>query len=244
MVMAIADRRKRTARDAERSSVPDLRIVRKTVQQQAVETLRAAILAGVFKPGERLIEAETCARLGISRPSLREALRSLAAERLIVIVPNRGPHVPVMSWAEAEQIYNVRALLEGEAVALCAVQAEPQHLRAMRNALQGFAAAVEADDALERVASTTDFYRAVLEAGGNAVIDEILTGLLARINLLRSRSMSRGARAHHSLREMTAIFEAIERGDEAAARAAAVHHVEQAAIAAAEAYEETGWGKA
>jgi len=58
-----------------------LRVSIQSVQQQAVENLRAAILAGVFKPGDRLIEADLCRRVGVSRPSLREALRSLEGDR-------------------------------------------------------------------------------------------------------------------------------------------------------------------
>src|SRR5512138_1076944 len=96
----------------------DLEVFPRTVRQEAVEKLRAAILAGRFQPGDRLVEADLCKVLGVSRPSLREALRSLEAERLIAIVPNRGPQIPIVSWTEAEEIYHVRALLEGEAAAL------------------------------------------------------------------------------------------------------------------------------
>ena len=72
----------------------DLRITPRTVQQQTIEKLRLAIIAGVFPPGSRLVESQLCAQLGVSRPSLREALRSLQAERLIEIIPNRGPFGP------------------------------------------------------------------------------------------------------------------------------------------------------
>ena len=98
----------------------DLRIMRKGVLESAVETLRNAIVIGHFKPGERLVEAEMCAAIGISRASLREALRRLQAERLVDIIPNRGPVIPVMTWAGAEEIFQVRLLLEPEAAALAA----------------------------------------------------------------------------------------------------------------------------
>ena len=64
-------------------------------------------------------------RPGVSRTSIREALRSLAAEKLVTIVPNRGPSVTRISWEEADAIYQVRALLEGEAMALLARRIEP-----------------------------------------------------------------------------------------------------------------------
>ena len=101
-------------------NVIDLRVLPKTVQQITVEKLRGAILSGMFKPGERLLEAQLCEMLGVSRPSVREALRSLEAERLVTLVPNKGPHIPIVTWEQATEIYQVRALLESEAAARAA----------------------------------------------------------------------------------------------------------------------------
>jgi DNA-binding GntR family transcriptional regulator len=142
----------------------DLQVAPRTVQQETVQKLRAAILAGMFQPGDRLAEADLCKMLGVSRPSLREALRSLEAERLIAIVPNRGPQIPVVSWEEAEQIYQVRALLEGEAAALSARRAGPEDLEEMAAALAGLARTVKAGDARGRVETTRRFYAAILRS--------------------------------------------------------------------------------
>src|SRR5690606_4668487 len=104
----------------------DLRIAPRTGQQEAVDNLRLASVSGMFQPGSRLVESHLCAQLGISRPSLREALRSLEAERLIEIVPNRGPSIPALSWEEATAIYEVRELLEVEAAGRCALRISPE----------------------------------------------------------------------------------------------------------------------
>src|SRR3546814_16823416 len=93
----------------------DLKVEPVTVQAQTFRKLREAILNGVFKPGERLTEAKLCARMGVSRTSIREGLRRLEGERLITILPNKGPTVTQITWAAAAEIYHVRALLEGEA---------------------------------------------------------------------------------------------------------------------------------
>lgn len=215
----------------------DLQILPKTVQQQTVERLRTAILEGVFKPGERLVEAEVAPLLGISRPSLREALRSLEGERLVTIIPNRGPHVSVVTWEEAEQIYQVRMLLEGEAAALSATRAKPEHFSRMRKALDDFCIASLASDRRGLVTATTTFYGILLESCGNQILEELQKGLLARINFLRNQSMSRPSRSAESLREMTAIHDAITQHDAGAARQAAIRHVECASIAAKAAYE-------
>ncbi len=216
----------------------DLRISPKTVQRQTVEKLRSAILVGMFKPGDRLIEAELCELLGVSRPSVREALRSLEAERLISIVPNRGPHIPVLTWEHATEIYQVRALLEGEAAALAAKQAKAENIKTMRAALASFAKAAKTNDSLGEINSTAEFYGEILHLCGNRIIEETLMSLLARINFLRARSMSMPGRAKISLEEMSAILDAIEAKDSKSARRAAIHHVEQAHLSAHEWYKQ------
>lgn len=218
-------------------ATPNLRISPKTVQQQIVEKLRGAIIEGVFKPGDRLVEADLCEMLGVSRPSIREALRSLEAERLVEIIPNRGPQIPVLTWEHASEIYQVRALLEGEAAFIAAKRATPEDLKLMRASLAAFGKAVRAHDMKIEVSSTAEFYGHILRVCGNRIIEEALTGLLARINFLRGRSMSQPGRAKVSLQEMKAIFEAIEARNSSAARSAAVRHVENAHRSANAAYE-------
>ncbi len=210
----------------------ELRVSIQSVQQQAAEKLRAAILAGVFKPGDRLVEADLCARLGVSRPSVREALRSLEAEGLVIIIPNRGPQIPVLTWEQAQEIYQVRALLEGELAALCAKRATRAQLDAMRAALADFEKAVRTDDGALRLSATGDFYRVMQQGAGQALIEDLLRRLVARINFLRAQSMSHAGRDKHSAREMRAIFQAIAKGDSKAARKAAEVHVKNASAAA------------
>lgn len=128
-------------------------------------------------PGDRLVEVDLGASLGVSRPSLREALRSLQAERLVEIVPNRGPQIPVLAWEDAQNIYSVRELLEGEAASLCAERITPGQLRNLAEALASFEQAVELDDAAFRVEATDQFYRVILEACSNPIIGEMIGGL-------------------------------------------------------------------
>lgn len=213
-----------------------LKVVPVTVTAQTVSKLRDAILSGVFKPGERLIEQNLCEWMGVSRTSVREALRRLEAERLITITPNRGPSVTEISWEEAQSIYDVRAVLEGEAVARFAERASPAQLSEMKLALADFDHAVSVNTPLDRLAATERFYSIILAGCGNAVIGEIIQGLVARINFLRARSMSREGRSRQSTIEMRRIFDAIEKRRPADARQAAVDHVQAAADAARETF--------
>ena len=215
----------------------DLRISPKTVQQQIVEKLRGAIIQGMFKPGDRLVEANLCEMLGVSRPSIREALRSLEAERLVSIIPNRGPQIPVLTRYHAADIYKVRALLEGEAAFIAAKRATPDDLKLMRASLAVFGKAVRSKDMQTEVSATSVFYSHILRICDNRIIEETLNGLLARINFLRAHSMSQPGRAKVSLQEMKAIYEAIAAKNGSAARSAAVKHVENAHLSANAAYE-------
>ncbi|MFG1463712.1 GntR family transcriptional regulator [Xanthobacter sp. DSM 24535] len=213
-----------------------LRVSPKTLVEEVIQKLRMAIFSGLLKPGDRLIESELCVSLGVSRPALREAIRCLQAERLCDITPHRGAQIPVLSWQDAQDIYHVRELLEGEAAALCAVNISEEGILSMQNALKQFSDAVNSFEAYVRVEATSLFYSILLKNAKNRVIEEIILGLLARINFLRSRSMSLPERARHSLREMEAIYLAIKDRNPEAARAAAIAHVAQAREAARNAY--------
>ena len=202
------------------------------VRSQTVGNLRNAILAGRFAPGARLVEAELCRLLGVSRPSVREALRQLEAERLVVITPFKGPAVARIEWPEAQQIYEVRALLEGQAAFLFATRATKEQVAAMRSALKRFEDAVRQNDPEGRLLHTDEFYNVMLKGCGNTVIADLLTGVHARINFLRARSMSQQGRSSESSRELRRILSAIAAGDAEKARVACIEHVRRAANAA------------
>jgi DNA-binding GntR family transcriptional regulator len=215
----------------------DLRIAPRTVQQEVVEKLRYAILSGVFQPGHRLIESQLCESLGVSRPSLREALRSLQAERLIEIIPNRGPQVPVLSWRDAEEIYEVRELLEGEAAARCALTIHDEDIAALKGCIDAFRRAVHQNDPVEQVNIANGFFAIILRNCGNKIIEEVEASLLARVTFLRARSMSLPDRLKKSHDEIKVIYNAIRERDPQKARKAAQQHVANARDAAKRAFE-------
>lgn len=89
---------------------------RATLQFKVTTKLRELILKGEFKMGERLMQEEWAQKLGVSRMPLREALRQLEVEGLVRIEPRRGAVVTPVSVDDIEEIYQLRAMLEGEAV--------------------------------------------------------------------------------------------------------------------------------
>jgi DNA-binding GntR family transcriptional regulator len=188
----------------------DLKIVRfDPLRVQTENQLRSAITSGVLLPGQKLIERDLCEKLGVSRPSLREALRRLEAEKLIVNIPHRGPMVATVSVEEARDLYAVRRMLEGHAAAECARHASTQQIRELKQAVDELSLAISDQSHSDILKAKQHFYAALLDGCGNTLVAEILSGLLSRISLLRSTSLLLDSRLPASLREIKAIFNAI-----------------------------------
>jgi DNA-binding GntR family transcriptional regulator len=98
-------------------------VVPSSLTDEIVLRLEKAILEGVYPPGAHLRQDELCQRFGVSRTPVRQALRDLQARNLVVLVPNRGATVRVPSKRDAQEVYAVRAELEGYAAELAAARA-------------------------------------------------------------------------------------------------------------------------
>jgi DNA-binding GntR family transcriptional regulator len=203
-----------------------------TIRSLVAQKLRQAIMSGTFKPGQRLVERELCEMTGVSRPSVREALRSLEADGLVDTVPHRGPVVSTISLEEARQLYAARAVLEGFAGRECARLHDPVIVRRIGDALVRLKSAAAASDLPASLEAKTEFYAALIAGCGNTFVERMLRPLHDRITLLRITSMSQPKRINKSLREVTAIWRAIQNGDAELAERRCVDHVKAAAVAA------------
>lgn len=204
-----------------------------TLRSQVENYLRNAIGDGRFKPGDRLVERELCEQMKISRPSLREALRALEAEKLIVNVPHRGPVVASISVDEAKDLYAIRALMEGFAAHEFARLADEKTVEQLGVAITGLRRATEAGEKHSLLDEGAKFYDILLGGCGNKLVMEILQSLFLRIKILRSTSLNKPERAGPSLRELEAVYEAIAARNPALARELAQNHVikaEQSAL--------------
>lgn len=209
-----------------------LRVVPQPVRRQVEDGLRAAIVSGRFLPGDHLPDRMLCETFGTSRSVVREAVRLLEAEGLVVVHPNRGPFVAMLSVEEATDIYEVRAALEalaGEGFAARANDAERAALRAVYEELRDAPADVSRDTLLD---IKRRFYEILTAGSRNALAARMLERLLIRNSQLRATSLSSEQRLPKTVEEIGRIIEAIERRDPAAAAAACRAHVEAAAAVA------------
>jgi GntR family transcriptional regulator, trigonelline degradation regulator len=200
------------------------------LREQVSDLLRKEIVEMRLRPGQRLVERELIERIGVSRTTIREAIRHLAAEGLVTTIPQKGAIVASPSWKEAAEVYEVRALLEGAAAREFAERASENQLKALHRALR----LVErrAEDPRGLLHAKGHFYEVFFDGSGNATIRQIIEGLQSRVAVLRAASLQVEGRAAQSVVEIRAIVEAIERRDPAAASDAAAFHVRQAARAA------------
>jgi DNA-binding GntR family transcriptional regulator len=215
-------------------SESDLHVPRASASLRVLveDRLRQAIRTGVLKPGQRLIERELCELTGVGRTSIREALRQLEAEGLVTTVPYRGPIVSTITPDEAQQLYELRALLEGHAGRACAQKRDPEILARLRKQYRQMVAVAGKEDRSDLLAAKTEFYAAMLDGCGNVFVQRFLNMLLNRVTLLRMTSMTQADRIGHSLVEIETILNAIEAGDENAAEQACVLHIRNAAAVA------------
>lgn len=211
-----------------------IRIVRptKTLRTLTLEKMREAIHNLYFQPGERLVERDLCEQLGVSRTIVREVLRHLETEGLVAILPNRGPIVAETTPEQAQQIYEIRGLLEAMAARACAEKASPETADALDAILAGIRRSYETGDLATVLTETSRFYRLLFEAAGRDIAYGIVDSLTVRINYLRSMTIKTATRRVEGPKQMGRIVEAIRRGDSEAAARAAAEHVRGAAAMA------------
>ena len=200
------------------------------IRSRVLDNLRQAILERKLAPGQRLIERELVELTGVSRTSIREALRELAAEGLVTTIPNKGTVVTEVTAEEARQLYQVRSALEALAGRLFVENATPAQRRALTSALRAVERA-ETKGAPAMLAAKDKFYDVLFEGGGNDALRSIAGTLHARVNLLRSMSLSMPGRSTESLAELAEIVAAVAANDADAAAKACSHHVEAAGMA-------------
>jgi len=210
------------------------------LRHSVTESIRNAILLGRFQPGDRLPERELCEMTGVSRTLVREALRQLESERLIKVIPHRGPVVETLTPEQADGIYRVREELEGLASQLFAERATDAQLAELRGAFEELKQAIVGDEGLAKLDAKNHFYRCLLEGTGNEALTNTLRLLNSQVMLLRSMSMQAPGRASESVAELDALLDALAQRDGKKARRASIRHVKNAAAIAVKLLRQAG----
>lgn len=204
------------------------------LREQVTDRVRAAILDLRLRPGERLIERELTESLGVSRATVREVIRQLAAEGLVTVVPQRGAEVTSLTASDAADIYEMRASLEALAVRRFVQRAGDDQVRALRRAVDEIArsAAGTTNEVGDHLEAKDRFYEVLMEGSASGPLQQTLAGLQARVRLLRATSLSAPGRPAQAAEELRAVVDAVEARDADAAADACVRHIRAAAATA------------
>jgi DNA-binding GntR family transcriptional regulator len=192
---------------------------------QARDALRDAILRGEYLPGERLVEAQLCERLGVSRFTVRAALQELAADGLIRVERNKGAHVRKVPLAEAVEITEVRMVLEGLVAARAAMRVTDEQASELDEIGLLMRRAVNAGEFRRYSDLNQRLHSLIREIAGHRTADgiiETLRGQLVRHQFMLSLHPGRPA---ISLPQHERIIEAIRERDPKAAEDTMRDHI-------------------
>jgi len=204
------------------SNIP---IARQALPEAAAERLRTLIIEGELAPGARLNERELSERLGVSRTPLREAFRMLAADGLLVQLPNRGAQVVALSPDDVRHAFEVMASLEGLSGELATQRVTDKDIGELRS-LQ---AEMEAAHARHDLPSYYRVNRAIHDRinaiAGNPILTHTFRTLNTRLHALRFRSNLVPAKWDLAVAEHRAMIEALAARDGAGLRDILIGHL-------------------
>ena len=190
------------------------------------QTLRQAILKGELQPGERLMEIKLAETLGVSRTPIREAIRKLELEGLVVMVPRKGAAVANISEKDTKDVLEVRRTLEMFAVEVACDRITAEQLVQLKDAAKAFEASKGSMDLIRIAETDMQFHEIIYEATHNERLVQMLNNL--RENMYRYRiEYLKDSNYYDSLvGEHREILSAIENGDKETARMCMRNHID------------------
>ncbi len=193
-------------------------------------TLRQAILRGELAPGERLMEIQLAERLGVSRTPIREAIRKLELEGLVLMVPRKGAEVARISEKSLRDVLEVRRSLEELATELACRRMSEEQIDELKEAEEQFAAAVEKGDIMEMAERDEKFHDVIFNGSGNARLVQILNNLREQMYRYRLEYIKEADKRQVMLLEHENIVKAIRARHVAEAKEAMREHIDNQEI--------------
>ena len=189
------------------------------------QTLRQAILREDLAPGERLMEIPLANKLGVSRTPLREAIRMLEQEGLVVMTPRRGAQVAGISEKSLRDVLEVRKSLEKLAVELACERMTEEDMKEMDRAEEAFGAAVHEGDALRIAETDEQFHDVIYNSTGNTKLVQLLNNLREQMYRYRLEHIKDEKSRLSLLEEHQRMMAALRNRDVELAKKAAGEHI-------------------
>jgi DNA-binding GntR family transcriptional regulator len=191
-----------------------------TAANRTAALIASRVLEGAYGPGESLREIPLAEELGVSRSTIREALRILERDGVVRIEPHRGASVTQLSPEELIEIYQVRTVLLGLAMGLCAQRSSDRELQTLRRLHQRMVKSIDdpraAADGLHARLSA-EMALMIIDVAGNNRLRELLTQMANQIARYTRMGLSSPARRRQSAETWRAVIEALSQRDSATA---------------------------
>lgn len=189
-------------------------------------TLRKAILTGQLKPGERLMEVHLANRLGVSRTPIREAIRKLELEGLVIMIPRRGAEVARITEKSLKDVLEVRRALDALSVELACDRIVEADLERLREACRHFEKVAKGADASVIAKADVSLHDIIVEATGNRRLQQLVNNLSEQMYRYRFVYIQEESRHDNLVAEHREIYESIASRDKERASAAAKLHID------------------
>ena len=182
-------------------------------------TLRQAIITGEFSPGERLMEVSLARQLGVSRTPVREAIRKLELEGLVIMIPRKGAQVAHITEKSLRDVVEVRMVLEEYAVALACERISPQGCEELARLHREFTDAVDRGEILDIAEKDEHFHDVIFQATQNDRLISIINNLREQFYRYRLEYVKDIRQRSTLVTEHMALLNAIREGNQQEAKA-------------------------
>lgn len=190
------------------------------------QTLRQAILKGELEPGERLMEIQLAERLGVSRTPVREAIRKLELEGLVIMAPRKGAEVAGITEKNMRDVLEVRKALEELAVTLACQRMDESKFQKFDEQNQIFKEALKENNLIEIAKQDIDFHEMIYMAAGNERLQQMLNNLQEQMYRYRMECMRDEEQRRRLVQEHQEIAEAIQTRNVERAKSAIRLHID------------------
>ncbi|MDL2210651.1 GntR family transcriptional regulator [Desulfovibrio sp. OttesenSCG-928-O18] len=188
-----------------------------TIKDQVYAILKAEICGGVHRDGQRLHENELATRLKVSRSPVREALRQLASDGLVLELPNKGVFVKELTPEDIEDIFEVRLLLESYAIRRSPGRMSPEIAQELQRCHEEFAALHAADDITNYLDVDGRLHHALVRLSGNGVAISVYDKISSLAQKFRVISLLGKQRFDESVEEHQGVISHVLKGETEAA---------------------------
>lgn len=199
----------------------------KPLREIVFETIRNAIISGDLKPGERVMEVQMAESLGVSRTPVREAIRKLELEGLVIMLPRKGAFVADLSVKDLTEVMEIRAALEGLAAGLASIRIDESEIEELEVVAMEFHKTIE-DNVEELIQKDLEFHDAIFRASRNERLIQLNNNLREQVQRFREIYHKKANKSKETSKEHYEIVEAISNRDVDKAEKLARKHIENA----------------